>query len=75
MKYPRLLWILLALALLGAMIGYFISTERPFFSSPNAGTAATKTSSPEQVVFDFPAILSEQPTVEDLDFPNSAIDG
>jgi subtilisin family serine protease len=75
MKYPRLFWILLVLALLGAMIGYFISTEGPFFSSPKAGTAATKTSSPEQVVFDFPAILSEQPTVEDLDFPNSAIEG
>lgn len=75
MKTPRLLWILFALALLGAMIGYFISTERPFFPKSKADQAATEPSTPVRVVFDFPTMLSEQPTVESLKFPNNAIEG
>lgn len=75
MKFPRLLWILLALALLGAWIGYFISTERPFAPKPVEEAAASGSTDPEQVVYDFPTMLSEQPTVENLKFPNNAIEG
>ncbi len=75
MKYPRLLWILLALALLGAMIGYLISTERPFFPKSKPEEVAKDAPVPEQVVFDFPAVLTEQPTFENLTFPNNAIEG
>lgn len=74
MKYPRLLWILLALALFGAMVGFFISTERPFAPKPPA-IASPEPSPSSPQVFDFPSILNEQPTVENLRFPNNAIGG
>ena len=75
MRNLRLLWILLALALLGAMVGYFISTERPFSPRPAEEVAAPGSAESERVVFDFPTMLSEQSTVERLRFPNNAIEG
>lgn len=75
MKTHRLLWILLALALLGAMIGYFISTGRPFSSKPTQEAAAPEPGEPGQLVFDFPTMFNEQPAVESLTYPNNAIEG
>jgi len=77
MKTPRLLWILFALALLGAMIGYLISTERPlsFFSDSASESDADVPETDEQVVFDFPSMSGEPLTIENLVFPSNAIPG
>jgi len=75
MKYPRLLWILLALALLGAMIGYFVSTERPFSPKRSEEAAEPEPGEPGRLVYDFPTILNEPPTVENISFPKNAIEG
>jgi subtilisin family serine protease len=74
MKFHRLLWILIALALLGAITGYWLSVERPFAPEPNAGEAAGPEPS-EQVVFDFQNVLSESPKLENGIYPNNAIKG
>ncbi len=76
MKYPRLLWLLIALAILGAMIGYFISTERPlpFFSDVEPAAEGESTAS-QPVVFDFPEFSDGQPTPESLSFPANAVVG
>ena len=77
MKYPRLLWILLALALLGSMIGFFISTERPlpFFSDLESEEAASESPDMGQVVYDFPNISGEQALPTDVIFPSNAVEG
>lgn len=77
MKFPRLLWILVALAILGGMIGYFISTERPFpfFSDAESEELAGDSGTSEQVVYDFPELSGEQPIPGKISFPANAIEG
>jgi len=79
MKTHRLIWILFALALLGAMIGFLISTERPFpfFSDSESDSVADAANTPEQVDFDFdfPAVAGESPSIENLSYPTNAIKG
>jgi subtilisin family serine protease len=57
------------------MIGYFISTELPFTLKPEPATASPEPVPSGPLVFDFPAMLNEQPAVENLSFPNNAIEG
>lgn len=75
MKYPRLLWILVALAVLGAMIGYFISTERPFPFQRSEPVAPPAESEAEHVVFDFPTFNGDAASLQNLSFPANAIEG
>jgi hypothetical protein len=77
MKTPRLLWILLALVILGAMVGYFISIQRalPFFSEPAPAATPSDLSGPVEVVFDFPELSGGQPAMESVTFPPNAIKG
>lgn len=76
MKTHRLLWILLGLALLGAIIGYFISTERPLTFFPEGSEEITQADgATEQVDFNFPALAGQQSTVQDLAYPTNAISG
>lgn len=76
MKTPRLLWILLAIALLGALIGYLISTKRPlFFQKEQPFEVAEKAPRTSEVVFDFPELEVGPPTVPDMEFPEGAIGG
>ena len=68
----------MALALLGAMIGYLISTERPFFKQKeelveSVEEAPRRTS--EKVVFDFPEVAVGTPGLPNIEFPDDAIDG
>ncbi|MGZ0707553.1 S8 family peptidase [Coraliomargarita sp. W4R53] len=77
MKSPSLLWILFALALLGAMIGYFISTELPlrFFSDADSVEVVGPPAASEPVAFDFSEGASAPSVQEALSYPKGAIEG
>jgi subtilisin family serine protease len=77
MKFHRLSWILFALALFGALIGFFISTVSPsslFFGAIfNDEIKASDLGA--QVDFDFPLGSSDQIEIRDLAYPSKAILG
>ena len=62
MKSHRLPWILLGLALFGALIGFFLSTERflSFFSEADVKTELEASDLAAQANSDFPSRSSEQ---------------
>lgn len=74
MKLPRLLWILAALALFGALIGYFLSTERrsSMFVESGLKEAAVEVSKSADSAS---SEMSGKPMIEDLSYPSGAVEG
>ena len=77
MKSQRLPWILLGLALFGALIGFFLSTERSlsFFSETDAKIELEASDLAAQVDSDFPVRSNDQVGIQDLAYPSNAIPG
>lgn len=75
MKYPRLLWLLIAMALLGGIMGYFISVERPFFGKTGETEEAPDRGEIQQVVFDFPEIGVPNMDVAGVTLPSHVVKG
>jgi subtilisin family serine protease len=77
MKFHRLSWILFALALFGALVGFFISTVIPFsyFFGAVAEEELRKSDLAAQVDSDFPLRSSDQVGTRDLAYPSKAIPG
>ena len=77
MKSQRLPWILLGLALFGALIGFFLSTERSlsFFSEADAKIELEASDLVAQVDSDFPVRSNDQIGIQDLAYPSNAIPG
>ena len=77
MKFHRPPWILFALALFGALIGFLISTERPvsffFGSGPQDELEASDLAA--QVDSDFPLSSREPVGIRELSYPSKAIIG
>ena len=77
MKFHRLSWILFALALFGALVGFFISTVSPFSSFFEAivKDEIKAVDLAAQVDFYFPFSSSDQVGIRELAFPSKAIPG
>ena len=77
MKSQRLPWILLGLALFGALIGFFLSTERSlsFYSEADAKIELKASDLAAQVDSDFPVRSNDQIGIQDLAYPSNAIPG
>ena len=77
MKFHRLSWILFALALFGALVGFFISIVSPSSSFFGAIVKDEIKASDlaAQVDFDFPLRSSDQFGILDLAYPSKAIPG
>ena len=77
MKFHRLPSILIGLALFGALIGFFLSTERSlsFFSAADAKIELEASDLAAQVDSDLPVRSSDQVGIQDLAYPNNAIPG
>ena len=77
MKSQRLPWILLGLALFGALIGFFISTERSlfFYSEADAKIELKASDLAAQVDSDLPVRSNDQIGIQDLAYPSNAIPG
>jgi hypothetical protein len=77
MKFHRPHWILFALALFGALIGFLISTERPlsFFFGAGPQDELEASDPAAQVDSDFPLSVSEQVGIRELSYPSKAIIG
>mgnify|MGYP001347209242 CR=1 FL=1 len=77
MKSHRLPWILLGLALFGALIGFFLSTERSlsFFSEADAKIELEASDLAAQVDSDFPVRSNDQVGIQDLAYPSNSIPG
>ena len=77
MKSHRLPWILLGLALFGALIGFFLSTERSlsFFSEADAKIELEASDLAAQVDSDFLPKSNEQVGIRDFAYPSKAILG
>ena len=77
MKINRLLRILFAIILFGSLIGFFISTERPFLfffgAIPKDEFEASIIA--EQFDSDFPLMTSDQIGIQDFAYPSEAIPG
>lgn len=66
------------MALLGALIGYLISTGRPFWPKDEAEDStqtADQDYAPERVLFDFPEVGMGDPVMPDIDYPANAVGG
>ena len=77
MKFHRLPRILIGLALFGALLGFFLSTERSlsFFSAADAKIELEASDLAAQVESDFPVKSINQVGIQDLVYPNNAIPG
>ncbi|WPJ94435.1 S8 family serine peptidase [Coraliomargarita algicola] len=80
MKSLRLPWILLAFALLGALIGYYLSTQRPFSLAVDVapevvGQVTPAEAATEMVHGDWTGQAIAGAVSEDLDYPRGAIEG
>jgi hypothetical protein len=77
MEFHRLPRILFALALFGALVGFFISTERTFssFFGTISKDEIKASDLAAQVDFDFPLNSIDQFGVRDLAYPSKAIPG
>ena len=77
MKSQRLPWILLGLALFGALIGFFLSTERSlfFYSEADAKIELKASDLAAQVDSDLPVRSNDQIGIQDLAYPSNAIPG
>ena len=77
MKFHRLPRILFSLALFGALVGFFISTERTFssFFGTISKDEIKASDLAAQVDFDFPLNSIDQFGVRDLAYPSKAITG
>lgn len=77
MKFHRLPRILIGLALFGALIGFFLSTERSlsFFSASDAIKEFKVSDLAAQVDYDLPVRSSDQVGIHDFAYPNNAIPG
>ena len=77
MKFHRLSWILFALALFGALVGFIISTVSPFsfFSGAIAKNEIKASDLAAQADFDFPLSSNDQVGIRDLAYPSKAIPG
>lgn len=67
----------MAMALMGALIGYLISTRRAFFSKKEEPVEVVEKAprTRKEVIFDFPEITVGPPEVPNLDFPENAVEG
>ena len=77
MKFHRLSWPLFALALFGALVGFFISTVSPFsnFFGAVAKDELRASDLAAQVDSDFPLRSSDQAGTRDLAYPSKVIPG
>ena len=77
MKFHRLSWPLFALALFGALVGFFISTVSPFsnFFGAVAKDELRASDLAAQVDSDFPLGSSDQAGTRDLAYPSKVIPG
>jgi len=75
MKYPRPLWLLLVMALIGGTLGYFISMEHSIFEKTDQPEEASDSWTSQEVDFDFPEPSIANTDLAGVSFPADAVKG
>lgn len=66
---------LCALVILGAIVGFYLSTERHSKTVADSPSSPPEQVAPDRVVFDFPEMSPDAPVGIDLKFPTGAVPG